>query len=419
MEISNKESLHNYLSSLSENPADFAFKNANSEFDKFLIQNVTLHGLKFSSCDIIGKDFKGCMFTNCSFDNHEFNGVSFTDCVFKQPVFQSTVFMDCSIKNCEFYDSFSNQLYFGMTSFDNVIFKDGELLQYVTFSDCMLSSLSFTNVQIFNGKFESGNFSYMFKSTLLFTSCELSSITFIDLDLTATIFARCNLGLAFINSNLAKNSFIDNQDTSHCNIDLATIKNSIDLPTEVLKNIFRITTPLVKEIINNITKPINEMTVFISYSFKDEKFAEELNSRLLAENITTFFWKRNADGGAKMMEIMDEKIREYDFFIFIASSNSLKSKACHFELSKARIKYSKTWENILFPVHIDNFLFEVEEYNIPISERKEFWENIIELREFHSLNFSDIGVNLNNINKDSFEKLFSGLNKNFYITKKQ
>ena len=74
--------------------------------------------------------------------------------------------------------------------------------------------------------------------------------------------------------------------------------------------------------------------------------------------------------------------------LFIASENSIRSEACQFELTQGRKKQEELWKAIFFPIHIDNYLFEVEENDIkPISKRNEYWTNISEIKEISSLEF--------------------------------
>lgn len=58
---------------------------------------------------------------------------------------------------------------------------------------------------------------------------------------------------------------------------------------------------------------------------------------------------------------MSYNVDNFDRLLFIASKNSLKSEACHFELSNGRKKQDKFWEVVLFPIHTGDFFFTVEE----------------------------------------------------------
>jgi len=130
-------------------------------------------------------------------------------------------------------------------------------------------------------------------------------------------------------------------------------------------------------------------SVFISYSLVDAEFAQRLNTILNDNGINTFLWEVDAPYGKSLKKIMIENINKYDKLLFIASTNSIKSPACQFELTNGRLKQDKLWQNILFPIHIDNFLFEIEKYNIrPINKQDEYWLNITELKALNSADFS-------------------------------
>jgi|GEM_PF-3467412 len=136
-------------------------------------------------------------------------------------------------------------------------------------------------------------------------------------------------------------------------------------------------------------------SLFISYSFEDKEFANALNSQLKAHGLKTFLWEKDAPFGNALTDIMYENIHKYDKVLFIASENSIKSKACHFELSQAREKNAKTWKNVLFPIHIDNFLFEVRKTMIrPLENQDEYWKNINELRLVNSADFCQFKATL-------------------------
>ena len=101
-----------------------------------------------------------------------------------------------------------------------------------------------------------------------------------------------------------------------------------------------------------------------------------------------FFGRKIHPGGKPLTKIMAEGVKEKDRVLFIASLDSLRSKACQFELSEGRTKQEKLWEDVLFPIHIDNYLFSVEKNNIrPKEMQDEYWKNITELRSLISLDF--------------------------------
>jgi len=156
---------------------------------------------------------------------------------------------------------------------------------------------------------------------------------------------------------------------------------------------------------HGLTSKIEFQSVFISYSFKDKEFAKKINNELVNKGIFTTLWEKDSPGGKPLKEIMSKGVDEKDRVLFIASKDSLKSPACHFELSGGRRKQEKIWEDVLFPIHIDDYLFKIKKENIrPIEIQNEYWNNILELRNLNSIDFSQFTDQLN-YNKRSFDNL--------------
>ena len=90
-----------------------------------------------------------------------------------------------------------------------------------------------------------------------------------------------------------------------------------------------------------------------------------------------------------MKKIMSEGIEKHERLLFISSQSSIRSEACQYELTQGRKKQERDWQAIYFPIHIDNYLFEIEKDDIkPKSKQDEYWENITEIKEFNSMDFS-------------------------------
>ncbi|RWY52328.1 toll/interleukin-1 receptor domain-containing protein [Mucilaginibacter gilvus] len=141
--------------------------------------------------------------------------------------------------------------------------------------------------------------------------------------------------------------------------------------------------------------------VFISYSFKDKVFARKLNEGLRLRGVSTFLWENDAPGGKPLKKIMSENIQRYDTLLFIASENSIKSVACQYELTEGRKKQDVLWKTIYFPIHIDDFLFNVQKDDIrPRLMQEEFWMNIEEPKAINSTDFTSFNCT------DIDEKLF-------------
>jgi|GEM_PF-2802056 len=149
-------------------------------------------------------------------------------------------------------------------------------------------------------------------------------------------------------------------------------------------------------------------SVFISYNTKDKKIAQQISKYLEDAGVETFFWEKDAPGGKTLKKIMTSNIEAKDRLLFIASENSIKSVPCQFELTQGRQKQDKLWKTILFPIHIDDFLFKVEKDDVkPKNKREDFWENIEELREINSLDFTPFKNGITENTEEHFRKMIN------------
>jgi hypothetical protein len=110
-----------------------------------------------------------------------------------------------------------------------------------------------------------------------------------------------------------------------------------------------------------VGKPIEYYTCFISYSSKDQEFAERLYADLQAKNVRCWYAPEDLKIGDKFRVRIDESIRLYDKLLLILSKHSVKSPWVETEVETAFSKEHKTGKLVLFPVKIDNTVEETEE----------------------------------------------------------
>jgi len=112
-----------------------------------------------------------------------------------------------------------------------------------------------------------------------------------------------------------------------------------------------------------VGKPINFYSCFISYSNKDQEFAQRLYNDLQGNGVRCWFDRENLKIGDKYWHRIDESIRLYDKLLVILSENSVASTWVENEvmaaLEKERQPLGKT---VLFPITLDNAVMET---NLP------------------------------------------------------
>lgn len=351
-----------------------------ARFHRITFHNCTLESTYFRECD-----FYGCSFINCKLIKIGFTGIYFSQCSFVKCEISSSTFHQNKLLDCNFSDSSFNGNLLSETNFISCIFVEFKILKVEIISSIFKNIIT-PSINSIGRKIDDDTLG------VSFTECNLRQADFKWTNLSNFLFKKCNFqSLSFVNCTLRNKLFIDNiQENKDYNfLDLQTILHSEQLSMKILSTHFDVHTDELKEYVKSMVTKLEYQTVFISYSFKDFEFANILNETLRKLGVFTFFWQDNAPGGKRLTDIMSDNINKKDRLLFIASKNSIKSEACQFELSEARRKHRASWEDVFFPIHIDSFLFSVRKEIMPIDKQEEYWSNIIELKKFNSMDFSE------------------------------
>jgi hypothetical protein len=104
-----------------------------------------------------------------------------------------------------------------------------------------------------------------------------------------------------------------------------------------------------------VGRPIEFYSCFISYSTRDQEFAERLYADLQAKGVRCWFAPHDIKGGRKLHEQIDEAIRLHDRLLLILSEHSMSSEWVKTEIAKARKREVKEGKRVLFPVRLVKF----------------------------------------------------------------
>lgn len=381
------------------------------------LSNIKLSNLNLSEKEFSSTEFESCIFDKCKLENTLFHNCTFINCIFKECSLYEIKFIEIDLINCpieqcdvvdvEIADGIIRKLKFNNCSeILDLQLRSGQERD-ISFIN---SYISFLNVEHIEEKY---------KEKLNFNDCLINNSKFDRIDFTKSVFKNCSLSLnAFNNCILSEYTLAENNETpshEYNFIDIRTIIISSNQTLSILQSLFGIHNSEIKEYLIGMTSEIIFQSIFISYSFKDKDFAHIINEELNRRGIITFMWEKDAPGGKQLKDIMKEGIRDKDRVLFIASKNSLKSRACHYELTQGRKKQEEIWEEVLFPIHIDNYLFELERSQIrPLEKQLEYWENIEELKSLNSIDFTKFSApqrSLGNEFDKVLLKLIKGLRK--------
>jgi uncharacterized protein YjbI with pentapeptide repeats len=104
-----------------------------------------------------------------------------------------------------------------------------------------------------------------------------------------------------------------------------------------------------------VSSPIQFYSCFISYSTKDQTFADRLYADLQNKGVRCWFAPHDVQGGRKLHEQIDEAIRLHDKLLLILSSHSMESEWVKTEIAKARKRELRDNRRVLFPIRLAPF----------------------------------------------------------------
>jgi TIR domain/Pentapeptide repeats (8 copies) len=151
-----------------------------------------------------------------------------------------------------------------------------------------------------------------------------------------------------------------------------------------------------------VGRPIQFYSCFISYSSKDQEFADRLYEGLQGKGVRCWFAPHDVKGGEKLHEQIDAAIRLHDKLLLILSEHSMNSEWVKTEIAKARKREMKEGKRVLFPVRLVGFEALRDWECFDADTRK---DSAHEIREYFIPDFS------NWKDHDSFQKGFERLLK--------
>ncbi len=107
-------------------------------------------------------------------------------------------------------------------------------------------------------------------------------------------------------------------------------------------------------------QPIEFYSVFISYSSKDQAFAERLHADLQSKKVRCWFAPEDLKIGDKFRMKIDECIRLYDKLLLVLSDYSVGSDWVEKEVETALEKERQQKRTMLFPIRLDDSVMKIE-----------------------------------------------------------
>lgn len=104
-----------------------------------------------------------------------------------------------------------------------------------------------------------------------------------------------------------------------------------------------------------VGKPTEYYSCFISYSTKDQEFADQLYADLQANGVRCWFAPHDVRAGEKLHEQIDRAIRLHEKLLLILSPYSMNSEWVKTEITKGRKREARERMQVLFPIRLCSY----------------------------------------------------------------
>ena len=259
---------------------------------EFFRLGANLDGIDLSQCTMMGCEFDGVSLLGANLSGVDGKSSKFTSCNFSGSKLRDSNFFGAGFEQCGFHDANLESSYLVRA---------------------LLRRCSFSSTRLANAEFGETDF----------LSCDLSS---------------------------AK-GLVDTKHLTGSTFDFATIAQN--LPTTFLRHA-GVSEALIRSSQAASGAANSYQSCFISYSSKDEIFAEKLCRDLLRNGVGCWFAPHDLCVGALTHDTIDDQISKLDRLIVILSQSSIKSSWVKDEVLKAFAEERRRGGVVLMPIRLDN-----------------------------------------------------------------
>ena len=288
---------------------------------------------------------------------------------------------------------------------------DGARLRQTIFTGSMVNAAAFHTADLHGAN--------MTRTNLMraeFGGCDLSRARFAFANLTEALISGAVLeNTDFSEARLYETIFAD-VDLSrsdglstcvhlgHSVLDHRTLSRSKNIPLTFLRGA-GLPERLIEYLPSLLDDPLQFYSCFISYSTRDQSFADRLHADFQNQGVRCWFAVHDIVAGKKLHDQIDEAIKVYDRLLLILSEASMASEWVKTEIANARQKELAQGRQVLFPISIVPFE-KVREWKAFDADTGK--DSAREIREYYIPDFTGWDTN-HTAYKAAFDKLLRGL----------
>ena len=300
------------------------------------LAGTNLSGFDFEQAWLDGVDLSGAKLTNANLQASRLEDANLSGADFREADLSRC---DATGANCRGAD------FTGSTAL-GAKFKFSRLIS-ARFSSADLSGSTFDGAELIMTRFDHANLKHVD-----FSGAFINEADFGSADLSAAI-----VGLTtFANTDLSKCVGLETvQHKGPSTIGIDTLGVSRGEIPEIFLRGAGLPDSFIVFTASLIGQAIRFHSCFISYSTRDQEFAERLHADLQDKGVRCWFAPHDIRGGKKLHEQIDEAIQMYDRLLLILSESSMNSEWVKTEIAHARHKELNERRQVLFPITLVPF----------------------------------------------------------------
>jgi len=270
------------------------------------------------------------------------------------PDFSSANFNDANLRYANLSNADLNRAYFMYADLNHAILSNANL------SNAILAHAELHHTFLIGADLSNAILAHTFLIGADFRDANLSNTNFDNAN-----FSNTTLGTAYLSHTVfAQNDLSTTKGLSEIlHLDYSLIElHTVKLPQDGSALRFLRGAGVPDEWIDfyrsTMMHPIQYHSCFISYSSSDEVLAKRLHADLQDEGVRCWFAPHDMQPGQIIHECIDQAIQMQDKLLLILSEGSVKSGWVSYEVKTALNREIRQQRDILFPIRIDDAVFE-------------------------------------------------------------
>ncbi len=315
-----------------------------ADLDGSDLRGADLHGAKLgraklSHSNLSGADLRHAILPQAVLYKVNLREANLQMAQMQQAVLREAVLSRADLFGADLTGTNLSKSLLNQTQLDRIVLRDGNL------KDAILCGASLVHADLGSAHLNHADLSFCILIGANFRNSDLDRTNFRNSSIGSTVFQDVDF------SNVQGLEEVRHESPSE--VSLSTIYRSKgNIPESFLR---RAGVPgnFIEYMHSLVGTAFEFYSCFISYSSKDQEFANRLHADLQDNGVRCWFAPHDLKAGEKLHEQIDEAIRVYEKLLLVLSPNSVNSEWVKTEIAKARKREVKEGKRVLFPIRVN------------------------------------------------------------------